>query len=88
MRLIDFFDDEADLERCLALASDEILPIIDQADALADPGNHTKISTALFILFTHRAVKNHGLTPPVAHKIIDELLAAIEFGTLDSAPEH
>jgi hypothetical protein len=80
MKLIDLFDDEADMAYAMALVSERILPVIDWLDAHEDEERRVKISTALFIVLTYRAVLDFGLTADNAQRIVKELVEAIRAG--------
>ena len=71
-----FFDDSADLNAQLKFAEQHVLPFIDMVEAQVDPVNHVKVQTALFIIFTQRAIDQHGLKRERAHDIIDALFDA------------
>jgi hypothetical protein len=61
-----FFDDSDDFALQLTLAERHVMPILDLID-----GDSEKIKTALFVLFTKRAIENNGLRRARAHAIID-----------------
>jgi site-specific recombinase len=63
-----FFDDADDMAQHIKLAEENILPLLETLD-----GDGEKFKTALFILFTRRAIKENGLTKERAHAIIDTL---------------
>jgi len=68
-----FFDGPDDLNAQLKFAAQHVMPFIDMVEAQVDPVNHTKVQTALFIIFTQRAIDQHGLKRERAHAIIDAL---------------
>jgi hypothetical protein len=63
-----FFDDAEDMARHLSQAETDIMPLLDLLD-----GDGEKFKTALFIIFTRRAIKENGLTKERAYAIIDTL---------------
>ncbi len=68
-----FFDGPEDMIEQIKFAERYVLPFIDMVEAQVDPVNHTKVQTALFIIFTQRAIDQHGLKRERAHDIIDAL---------------
>jgi len=83
MRLIDFFDDADDLAHMIELVSERIMPIVDWIDEHEDPTRKVKVSTALFIIQTYRAVTEHGLKKDRAVAIVTSLIDAIEAGEIE-----
>lgn len=67
-----FFDSQDDLDRHIELADKHIMPIIDLIDA-----GDVKYRTALFVIFTRRAIQDDGLIRQRAHQIIDVLFDAL-----------
>lgn len=77
MELADFFDSHEDMENMLALAEERVMPLITWLDEM-EPGEHqAKVSTAVFILMTVRAVRIHGLQPETAKAIAYDLVMNI-----------
>lgn len=68
-----FFDGPEDMAAHVKIAQSQLLPFIDMMDAQYDPANHVKLQTALFIIFTDRAIRRHGLTKNRAYAIIDAI---------------
>ena len=63
-----FFDDTEDFAAQMILAEKHVMPILHLID-----GDTEKIKTALFVIFTKRAIEINGLTRSRAHAIIDAI---------------
>jgi hypothetical protein len=59
------------------------LPLLDWLEGHEDPTNRIKVQAALFILFTYRAVTEHGMDKEAAIKLMGVLVEAIESGDFD-----
>ena len=63
-----FFDDTNDFAEQILLAEAHVMPILHLID-----GDTEKIKTALFVIFTKRAIEKNGLKRARAHAIIDAI---------------
>ena len=67
-----FYDSAEDMAQHIKRAEENIMPLIDLLE-----GGGVKYRTALFVVFTRRAIRNDGLRRDYAHKIVDTMFDSI-----------